>query len=251
MTFRIVPASAYELCGVGDLNFEGDPFGLVDRASGLLRFIRHTPFDVYLAKLEGQLSAPFMPPGFEAPAELPNPSVLDAALTVSEHFDRMRWAIHGLTIAYVIEHLLPADETVLTCALRRPRENRPFDLETDQRVARLRLPVPVGSKIDERGLVDDLLALAMDESGRRTELYVVGEWPGLFLSECHMPLRYVLGKNAPPPETPAEHFGEPDLSVAEFRKRQGARVDVLDVGPFLTHLFAHQGAAARRVKRDD
>jgi hypothetical protein len=235
MTFRIVPASAYQPDGVGDLNFPGDPFGLTDVASDLMKFVRHTPLDIYLAGLEQRLSGSLVLDG--APWELAAPSVLDGALVLSEHFDRIRWAIHGLTVAYVIEHLLAPEERVLSCSLRRPRRHGPFDLATDRRVVRFRLPLPIGSRIDERGLVDDLLALAVDESGRQTELYVVGEWPGQFLAQCDVPLRFALGKNGPTPEVMEALWGDADLSVAAFRHGPGARVDIVDVGPFLTQLF--------------
>ncbi|MDX6319012.1 MAG: hypothetical protein QOD35_2412 [Nocardioidaceae bacterium] len=61
---------------------------------------------------------------------------------------------------------------------------RPFDLETDRRIAEFKLAVWSASGSDamrKRGVFKDLVHLAADDSGRRAELYLAGPKPLRFL----------------------------------------------------------------------
>lgn len=110
--------------------------------------------------------------------------LLDAALAVRAHVGRLNDVIHATVIARVLPAILEEGEVVV----RRPSlgagndRSRPFDLETDRRIAEFKVAQWKGADtMRKRGVVSDLVHLALDESGRRAQLFVVGALPVRFL----------------------------------------------------------------------
>ncbi|MFE9206817.1 hypothetical protein [Micromonospora sp. NPDC007230] len=103
--------------------------------------------------------------------------LLLAALLVRKHAGRLSDIVHAAVITQVVPLILEEGERVL----RRPSlaagndPSRPYDLETDRRIAEFKMSVWKGADaMRKRGAFADLVHLALDKSGRRAQLYVAG-----------------------------------------------------------------------------
>lgn len=110
------------------------------------------------------------------------PALLEDALSVRRDLGRLNDLIHATAIGLALPFILEPDERLTN----RPSlaagndQTRPFDVETDRRVAEFKLAVWSGSGTDpmrKRAVFHDLVHLAADSSGRRAVLYVLGDRP--------------------------------------------------------------------------
>lgn len=111
-------------------------------------------------------------------------SLLEAAVAVRRSLGRVNDLIHASAIVLLLPHLLQKGEIVSN----RPSlaagndPSRPFDLETNRRVAEFKLSRWAGADaMRKRQTFKDLVHLAADASGRTAQLFVVGEAPIRFL----------------------------------------------------------------------
>lgn len=117
--------------------------------------------------------------------------LLLAALLVRQHAGRLSDIIHAAVIAQVLPLILEDGERVV----RRPSlaagndPSRPYDLETDRRIAEFKMAVWKGADtMRRRGAFADLVHLALDTSGRRAQLYVAGQPAIRFLRNAKLDL---------------------------------------------------------------
>jgi hypothetical protein len=126
--------------------------------------------------------------------------LLDAALAVRAQVGRLNDVIHSSTIALVLPHILePGERVTARPSLGAGNDpSRPFDLETDRRVAEFKVAQWKGADtMRKRGVFADLAHLALDDSGRRAQLYVVGALPMRFLRESTSKASWMLGGSSP------------------------------------------------------
>lgn len=108
--------------------------------------------------------------------------------------------------------------------------NRPFDLETDRRVAEFKLARWRGADATrKRQTFKDLVLLAADRTGRRAELFVVGPEPGRFLRTSRATAAWALNRTPHARRVFEESFGSLDVSVAQFTARHAGHVRVTDL----------------------
>jgi hypothetical protein len=165
--------------------------------------------------------------------------LLLAALVVRSRLGRINDLIHASAITVALPHLLEPGET-----LRRPSlaagndSSRPYDVESDRRIAEFKLGRWDGADaMRKRQLVKDLVALAADTSGKKAELYVVGERPLRFLTETTSKMSWALDR-APAARALFEtRFGNLDIAVPAFVQGNGARVEIIDLEQRLPALF--------------
>jgi hypothetical protein len=97
---------------------------------------------------------------------------------------RVSDVIHATVISLALPLILEEGEVVSNRPSLGPGNDRsrPFDLETNRRVAEFKVAVwSGGDMMRKRGVIADLVYLALDESGRRPELWVAGTEPLRFL----------------------------------------------------------------------
>ena len=153
--------------------------------AALMSFLRADGLTERLAGVESALVGCSGTAGAEAAAGRGlTGELLATALTVRSQVGRLNDVIHACTIALALPHILEPDEQIAV----RPSlgagndASRPFDLETDRRVAEFKVAQWKGKDtMRKRTLVSDLVHLALDDSGRRAQLYVVGARPVRFL----------------------------------------------------------------------
>ena len=125
--------------------------------------------------------------------------LLRAALIVRRDVGRASDVIHAAVICLALSVILEEDEIVVN----RPSlgagndPSRPFDLETNRRVAEFKVAVwSGGDMMRKRTVTADLVHLALDESGRRPELWVAGEEPLEFLLSSTMSIDGLLSRSS-------------------------------------------------------
>ena len=99
--------------------------------------------------------------------------LLDAAIDVRVRLGRINDLIHAAAIVLSIPRILrPGERLVRRPSLAAGNDpSRPFDLETDLRVAEFKLAVWKGADaMRKRQTVKDLVHLAAEDSGRQPEL---------------------------------------------------------------------------------
>lgn len=159
-------------------------------------------------------------------------SLLDAALDVRAQLGRLSDLVHATAITLMLPRILEPGERVA----RRPSlaagndPSRPYDLETDRRVVEFKLSSWKGADaMRKRQTFKDLVHLAADESGRRSELYVAGDAPIRFLRSSRSTAAWALDRSPATARLFAERFGELDTTVASFTAGPGARVKIIDL----------------------
>lgn len=139
------------------------------------------------------------------------PELLASALTVRESLGRINDLIHACGILLVLPHLLGEGEhiTVRPSLGAGNDPNRPYDVETDQRIAEFKLTRWRGADaMRKRQTFKDLVMLAADTSGRRAELFVIGPEPRRFLTTSTSTAAWALDR------TPQGHCGPSPQSSA-------------------------------------
>jgi hypothetical protein len=158
--------------------------------------------------------------------------LIDSALVVRERVGILDTLIHAAVITHVLPRILDTGEQVLG----RPSLGagndpaRIFDLETTSRVAEFKLSSWKGADgMRQRGLFADVVGLSLDETGRRRQVYVVGELPVRFLLQSNRNAAKTLSKAAIRLRTP-EGLSE-DVTVSEYTRQAG--VEVVDLTSIL------------------
>jgi hypothetical protein len=241
MTYRIVPASAYDprADGIGALNFDDDPLAVLDRLASLTRFVDRQPVALTLAGIQDALQPLDLitdEEGAHADLDSVTPAVLGGALIAAERFARLGDVIRTTAIALLLPELLETGEDLVAVSTSGTGSS-PYDIETDRRVGCLRLTRWARANDDRNGLVRDLVKLIAEPSPRRAELYVLGEWAENAL-HSDVPIGTALGHSSVATQWFMTHFGG-DLSIPieDFRDGPAAQVSIIDIGPTLSRLI--------------
>jgi ADP-ribosylglycohydrolase len=163
-------------------------------------------------------------------------SLVESALVVRKRVGMLDTLIHAAVIMLVLPVILDDGEVVT----KRPSlgagtdPDRIFDLETDRRVTEFKLAYWQGHDgMRQRGLFADVVGLALDQSGRRRQVYVVGHRPVAFLTSSKRNALKTLSKG---PLRVREATGLTDgMSVAEFTAT--AKIEIIDLAPLVPRLL--------------
>ena len=176
--------------------------------------------------------------------------MLAAALTIRSAFGRVNDVIHAAVIALSLPHVLePGEQITNRPSLAAGNDpSRPFDLETDRRVAEFKVSVWTGKDaMRKRGVFADLIHLALDETGRRQQLFVVGKPTEALSRDHHLGRGVGVEPKLPVPSRPLQRAlripGRPDCrgtcdSREQRRDRRPRRRDT-----------RHRSNARRRLER--
>jgi hypothetical protein len=162
--------------------------------------------------------------------------LLAAAIRVRQEFGRLSDVIHAAAILEILPKLFEEGEELTNrpslAAGNDPK--RPFDIETNLRVAEFKFAVWTGNDaMRKREVFKDLVRLAADASGRRPQLLVVGPVPERFLRLSRAKASWGLDRAPGMLQLFREVFGDPSVSVSAFRVGPGSRVDIINVARYL------------------
>ena len=171
--------------------------------------------------------------------------MLAAALTIRSAFGRVTDVIHAAVIALSLPHVLePGEQITNRPSLAAGNDpSRPFDLETDRRVAEFKVSVWTGKDaMRKRGVFADLVHLALDDSGRRQQLFVVGSQPKHFLETTSSAAAWGLNRNSQfLRDRYKERFGSLNIPIAEVCATHASSVEIVnlaDVIPGIDRMLA-------------
>ncbi len=166
--------------------------------------------------------------------------LLEAVLLVRQHAGRLNDVVHAATIVQLLPKLLePGEEVLVRPSLAAGNDpGRPFDLETNRRVAEFKLSFWKGADgMRKRGVFADLVHLAMDDSGRQAQLFVVGEAPIRFLRSGQASAAWALGRSSPNLRAKfAARYGRDDISIRDFTCGSASHVELIDLTRLVSSL---------------
>jgi hypothetical protein len=169
-----------------------DAFGL------LVKFLRSSPFTRSINQLEHDLENANRSTVAEVTSAAGlSDELLSAALIVRRDVGRVSDVIHATVISLALPLILEDGEFLDSRPSLGPGNDpsRPFDLQTNKRVAEFKVAVwSGGDMMRKRGLTADLVHLAMDDSGKRAELWAVGEGPLDFIRTCKSATNSLLAR---------------------------------------------------------
>jgi hypothetical protein len=169
-----------------------------------------------------------------------SPELLRAASIVRSRLGRINDLVHASAIAVALPHLLEPGETLRRPSLAAGNDpSRPYDVVTDRRIAEFKLARWDGADaMRKRQLIKDLVLLAADESGKKAELYVVGQRPLRFVTETTSKISWALDRTPAARARFQERFDSLDITVPAFVHGAGAHVEIIDLEQRLPALFA-------------
>lgn len=227
------PAAVDDLTEVSAPSAHGDAvaaFALLDD------FFAHNSLTSTIGSLEAQLNGAGVSEAHAAvlTSEL-DEDLIDSALIIRERIGMIDTLIHAAVITVVLPLILQPGETLT----KRPSlgagndPDRNFDLETSHRVAEFKLSSWKGSDGGrERGLFADVVGLSLDTTGRKRQVYVVGQRPVRFLTQGSRNAAKTLSKVALKLRDPAGI--DASTTVSEFTK--AANIEVIDLTTLLPKL---------------
>jgi hypothetical protein len=214
-----------------------EEWGLAEAVERLTAFLAAGPLTTAIAELEHRLNG-LDGPSTEAVTRASgvDRDLLRAAITARGELGRISDLIHAAAIVLVLPQVLEEGERISN----RPSlaagndPSRPYDLETNRRVAEFKLSRWLGADaMRKRQTFKDLVHLAADTSGRQPELFVVGDAPGRFLRSSRSTASWALDRSPATRELFAERFGSLEIRIADFTAGAGARVRITDLTTLL------------------
>lgn len=172
------------------------------------------------------------------------PALLEAALLIRRDLGRLNDLVHATAITLTLPLILePGERLTNRPSLAAGNDpTRPFDVETDRRVAEFKVGIWSGSGTDamrKRAVFHDLVNLAADTSGRRAELYVVGAEPLRFLRTSRTTTRWALDRGADSTRRLfVERFGDLGITVEQFAAGPANHVRIIDLADLLPEVRA-------------
>jgi hypothetical protein len=157
--------------------------------------------------------------------------LLSAALVARERLGRINDVIHAAAIAVVLPHLLDSDELLRRPSLAAGNDpTRPFDVETDRRIAEFKLARWRGADaMRKRQSFKDLVELAAEPSNRQRHLFVLGQQPIHFLRTSKSTAAWALDRFPAVRERFVDRFGPLETPINVFTTTQASHVELVDL----------------------
>jgi hypothetical protein len=204
----------------------------------LVAFLRGGPFTAAIGALEHDLlNADRTTAAHITAAAGLTEQLLHGALIVRRDVGRVSDVIHATVISLALPLILEEGEVVSNRPSLGPGndQSRPFDLETNHRVAEFKVAVwSGGDMMRKRGVAADLVHLALDESGRRPELWVAGTEPLRFLQTSTSTVADLLSRSSRQQRARYEaRYGTQELPLRTFVAEHATHVHLRNIADVL------------------
>lgn len=176
-------------------------------------------------------------------AEAIEPNLLDAALILKKTAGQINALIHTVGIILSLPSILQEGEYVETLSLGAGNTGRPFDLETNHRVAEFKFISWKGGSesIRQNSLFKDLYMLAEYPTPKVRYLYVIDtKYPLKFLNG-HRALSSVMSRNAKLWTDFVNRYGSRFSRVHEYYEHQKTNVHLVDLREILSQFNSEIG----------
>jgi hypothetical protein len=209
-------------------------------AGALAKFIQDEPLTAKIADIERALDGCGVSEvGAIISARGVSPDLLRGALLVRGRLGRINDLIHAAAVSLALPELLESNEVLRRPSLAAGNDpSRPYDVETDRRVAEFKFAQWDGhDAMRKRQVFKDLVHLAADRSGRRSELYVLGQRPLRFLRKTGSSAAWGLDRAPATQRLFTEWFGSLDVPISDFTSGPASHVTIIDLEERLPQLF--------------
>lgn len=165
--------------------------------------------------------------------------LLSAAYAVKRAAGQINVLIHTVGSLLLLPKIMEPDEKIEYVSLGAGTGGKPFDLETDRRIAEFKFIHWKGGSeaIRQNALFKDFYLLAEHETEKRKELYVLDrKYPLRFLHGGRA-LRSVLGRNVRLWESFQAKYGDRFLKVCDYYAARQDVVALRDAAPLVPELL--------------
>jgi len=179
-----------------------------------------------------------------------NRELLGQAYLFKQLAGQINVTIHALGILLCLPALLESNEKIEYLSLGAGNTGRPFDLETDQRVAEFKFIHWRGGAevIRQNALFKDFYGLAEALTSKRRYLYVLGdEHPNAFFHSGRS-LRSVMSRNRKLWSEFEEKYGDQFQTVQDYYSAKSAEVTIEDVSPLVPELVSAKPTTEQRAR---
>jgi hypothetical protein len=158
--------------------------------------------------------------------------------------------IHALGILLCLPHILRQGESIECVSLGAGNTGRPFDLETNQRIAEFKFVHWQGGpeSIRQNSLFKDFYEMAEHETKNEKYLYVLGTEHAQKFFNGRPALSSVLKGNVTLRKKFTDRFGDRYRTVRDYYLPRKGFVVILDVSPLVPELVA---AAIEATEAED
>lgn len=163
-------------------------------------------------------------------------ATLDAAIAVKRAAGQINVAIHALGILMALPRLLESDEKITYISLGAGNTGRPFDLETDRRVAEFKFISWRGGAeaIRQNSVFIDLLNLLQDKSGRQRLMYLLDKDVPMRFLQGNRSISSVLSKSSRAAALFTGQYGTQYSRVSEwFAAEVKGNIEIVDLNEVL------------------
>lgn len=166
-------------------------------------------------------------------------ATLSAAFVLKTAAAQVNVLIHSLGILLSLPTILADDEVIEFLSLEAGNTGRPFDLETDRRVAEFKFINWRGGSesIRQNSLFKDFYLLAEATTPKRKQLFVTGERHPLRFLEGGRSLSSVMSRNRKLWEDFVDRYSDTYLTVRDYYQDHRADVEIVDLNKLLPVLF--------------
>jgi hypothetical protein len=162
-------------------------------------------------------------------------SFIQSALDIKKVAGQINVIIHASSILHALQGLLEEGEIVESVSLGAANAGKPFDLETNQRIAEFKFIDWQGGAetIRQNSLFKDFYHLAEYPTHKHKYLYVVGTYyPVKFLNSARS-LRSVLSKEPVILQAIEHQYGTKMTYVSDYFKAHQDAVSLCDISPYI------------------
>lgn len=146
--------------------------------------------------------------------------------------------IHALGILLCLPHILEAGETVESVSLGAGNTGRPFDLQTNLRVAEFKFSYWRGSDaIRENATFKDFLELEAYQTSKRRHLYLLCKEDAVTFLQGNRRLENVLSGHRKVRKSFFARFGDRFQTVGEYYAAYARKVEITDVSEWVNELM--------------
>jgi hypothetical protein len=163
---------------------------------------------------------------------------LDAALLIKGVSGQINVLVHAIGILNALPLILEPSERVESLSLGAGNTGRPYDLETDKRVAEFKFTAWRGGPeaIRQNQLFKDLFYLVSRPTTKRRYLYVVGKTKPMHFLEHGRALSSVLSKDAATETRFRKLYGDRFRTVREYYATVRHLVEIVDLADLVPGL---------------
>lgn len=164
--------------------------------------------------------------------------IIAAAGVVKSVAGQINVVVHALGILVSLPHLLEPTETIKYVSLGAGNSGRPFDLETDRRIAEFKFIRWQGGPevIRQNALFKDFYLLAEHPGDKRKYLYVLGDEYPLKFFKSGRSLSSVLSRHVALGEQFRAKFGDQYQTVRDYYKSRMRTVVIQDISSWVAGL---------------